>query len=272
MRIDLHCHSKCSDGADPPEQVARLATEAGVELFCLTDHDTCDGYGETVGCSPNVLRGLELSCAENGRTVHLLLYDCARDDTRWGHLEERLRDLREARKDRLRAIASRLARLGLHVDVGKIIARAGTRTVGRPDIAQALVDMGAVSSVREAFNRFLADNGKAFVPLARLTMLDGLRLGREAGARISLAHPHTLGPRVDELVATHRWHGLEGLECYYGSYGQRQRRRWLALAKRHDMVVTGGSDYHGADRGPQAQIGIELPAEHADRLTEWLAA
>lgn len=272
MRIDLHCHSRCSDGSDPPGQVARMATEAGVELFCLTDHDTCDGYSATIGCSPRVLRGLELSCAENGRTVHLLLYDCARDDTRWRSLEERLRDLREARKDRLRAIAGRLASLGVRVDVGRIIARAGTRTVGRPDIARALVESGAVATIREAFDRFLSDTGQAFVPLARLSMLDGLRLGKEAGARVSLAHPHTLGARVDELVATHRWHGLEGLECYYGLYSPRQRKRWLTLAKRHDMVVTGGSDYHGADRGQQAQLGIELPPEHAQRLTEWLDA
>lgn len=270
MRIDLHCHSKCSDGTDPPAKVARMARDANLELFCLTDHDTCDGYPETLGCSPRVLRGLELSCSEDGRTVHLLLYDVARDEARWQGLEARLRELRESRKDRLRAIASRLAALGVHVDVGAIIARAGARTVGRPDIAQALVESGAVTSTREAFDRFLSDRGRAFVPLARLTLRDGLRLGIDAGAKMSLAHPHTLGSRAGDLVASHRRHGLEGLECYYGSYSHRQRRRWLALARRHDMVATGGSDYHGQARGPATDVGIDMPAEHADRLSEWL--
>ena len=248
-----------------------MAAQAGVELFCLTDHDTCDGYPATVGHCPQVLRGLELSCAEDGRTVHLLLYDAARDDVRWQRLEVRLSELREARKERLWAIAGRLATLGIHVDIGAIIASAGRRAVGRPDIAQALVASGAVASPREAFDRLLSDTGKAFVPLARLSLRDGLQLGLESGAKVSLAHPHTLGARATDLIASHRRHGLEGLECYYGGYGHRQRRRWLALARRLDMVVTGGSDYHGPQRGPSDRVGIELPREHAERLCEWLS-
>jgi predicted metal-dependent phosphoesterase TrpH len=268
--IDLHCHSLHSDGSEAAHVVAARAAERGVELFCLTDHDTCDGYPATVGACSHVVRGLELSCAEEGRTVHLLLYDTAHDDARWRELEASLVLLREARKDRIRAIVERLAGLDVVLDAEVILARASGRTVGRPDIAYALVTTGVVASPDEAFVRFLADGAPAFVPLNRLGMADGIRLALEAGAKVSLAHPHTLGERAAELVARHRVLGLEGLECYYGNYNIRHRRRWLNLAKRHKMVVTGGSDFHGATRVQLPEVGVDLPPEHARRLCAWL--
>lgn len=270
MLIDLHCHSIHSDGRDPPERVAWRAAESGVELFCLTDHDTCNGYEATVGTCPRVIRGVELSCSEDGRTVHLLLYDVADDPDRWHVLEHRLVQVREARKQRIRAIAARLADLGIVIDVDAIISEAGARTVGRPDIAHALVNAGIVSSPNEAFDRFLCDGGVADVPLSRLSLAQGLKLGALAGAKASLAHPHTLGHRVEALVARHRHLGLEGLECYYGKYDVRQRQRWLALARRHAMVATGGSDYHGEQRARGSSLGVVFPDEHAHRLLDWL--
>lgn len=270
MRIDLHCHSQHSDGSETAQAVAARAAERGVELFCLTDHDTCDGYPATVGACAHVIRGLELSCAEDGRTVHLLLYDAAHDDARWHELEARLATLREARKDRIRAMVERLAGLGVLLDAEAILAAAAGRTVGRPDIAHALVAAGVVAHPDEAFDRFLGDNAPAFVPLTRLDMASGIRIGLEAGAKVALAHPHTLAERVDELVARHRMLGLEGLECYYGNYNSRHRRRWLNLAKRHKLVVTGGSDFHGAARAHLSEVGVDIPPEHARKLCAWL--
>lgn len=270
MWIDLHCHSIHSDGSEPPEDVAARAARRGVELFCLTDHDSCKGYEATVGACSQVLRGLELSCNEAGRTVHILVYDAGRDDERWAVLEARLVELRRARHDRLRAIAAKLRDLGVGVDVEPIIASAAGRTVGRPDVARALVSTGAVTSMNQAFDRFLGDGKPADVPFERISVASGLDLGKRAGARMSLAHPHTLGNDAEILLRRHRHQGLEGLECYYGSYTSRQRRRWLALARKLDLVVTGGSDFHGLNMAQIPEPGIELPEHHARKLCRWL--
>lgn len=270
MRVELHCHSIHSDGSESPESVAARARQRNVELFCLTDHDSCNGYEATLGACPTVIRGLELSCHDGARTVHVLLYDAARDDARWRALEERLVALREARHGRLRAIAERLAGLGVHVDVEAIISSAGARSVGRPDLAKALIAAGVVSSFDEAFRRYLGDGAAGHVPLKRLSVEEGLALGRAAGARMSLAHPHTLGDGAAALLGRYRHAGLEGLECYYGTYTSRLRQRWLRLARSLDLVVTGGSDFHGTATPQISTVGVDLPEAHARRLQEWL--
>jgi predicted metal-dependent phosphoesterase TrpH len=246
------------------------ARERGVELFCLTDHDSFDGYEATRETCPQVLRGLELSCHEEGRTVHLLVYDAGHDDERWRELGTHLGSAQHARRDRLRAMAERLAELGAPIDVEPILASAGTRTVGRPDLAHALVASGAVKSFGEAFSRYLGDGAPAYLPMHRLSLAAGLDLGRAAGARMSLAHPHTLGEYAAVLCQRYRRAGLDGLECFYGPYTPRQRRRWLSLAERHGLVVTGGSDFHGKATPQIAEPGIDLPERHVSRLRAWL--
>jgi predicted metal-dependent phosphoesterase TrpH len=270
VRIELHCHSTCSDGSEAPESVAERARQQGVELFCLTDHDSCDGYEATRAACPEVLRGLELSCHEEGRTVHLLVYDTARNDERWNELGARLEGAQSARRERLRAMAERLAELGAPVDVEPILASAGTRTVGRPDLAHALVASGHVANFGEAFARYLGDSAPAYLPMKRLSLAEGLDLGRAAGARMALAHPHTLGEYAAVLCQRYRRAGLDGLECFYGPYSPRQRRRWLLLAERYGLVVTGGSDFHGKATPQILEPGIDLPEQHAGRLRAWL--
>lgn len=268
--IELHCHSTHSDGSEPPADVAERARQRGVELFCLTDHDTCEGYEATRHACPRVLRGLELSCYDQGRTVHVLMYDVTGDDARWQGISDYLVRARQARQERLRAMAARLGELGVPVDVEPILAVAGTRSVGRPDLAQALIATGAVSSFGEAFARYLGDGAAAHIPATRLSVAEGLALGRAAGARMSLAHPHTLGEHAAALCARYRHAGLEGMECYYGQYGTRQRTRWLRLAEHLGLVVTGGSDFHGRSMPQVAEPGIEMPERHASQLREWL--
>ncbi len=270
MWIELHCHSTHSDGSRPAEEVAARAAERGVELFCLTDHDSCAGYAATVGACRHVLRGLELSCNDDGRTVHLLVYDVTGDDARWAALDRRLAAMRRSRRERIREIGHRLRAVGVHLDVEAILADAGERSVGRPDVAQAMVAAGVVGSLGEAFERFLGDGKVGHVPVGRLSVRDGLAMGRDAGARMSLAHPHTLGDRASDLLQRHRDAGLEGLECFYGTYNSRQRRRWLGLARRLDLVVTGGSDFHGLALPQVKEPGIFLPEVRIERLLRWL--
>jgi hypothetical protein len=143
--------------------------------------------------------------------------------------------------------------------------------LGRPHLARALVRRGAVSSVSEAFSRYLGDGGVADVPLSRLTVAHALDLAGSVGARVSLAHPHTIGPvMAADLMRRHRERGLDAIEAAYGAYGPRERSDWLAMAAELGAVVTGGSDYHGfeGDVGP----GVEIAEPHAGRLLEWLGA
>jgi hypothetical protein len=273
VRLDLHCHSTRSDGTLEPEQVARRAAEYGVELFCLTDHDTMAGYEQTrvVLTDAVVLRGLELSCKHHGRTVHLLLYGVT-DGPGLVALQHRLDEVNADRSERIKKIVHRLGELGIELDEASVLARTRGRTPGRPHVAQALLDAGVVTSLREAFDRFLRDGGPADVEIDRVSLEDGLALGRAAGAKMSLAHPHTSREPaiVAEMYRELRDHGLEGIEAWYGSYAVAQRRGWLRLAAEQDLVVTAGSDFHGGVLPEIARPGIELPDPHAARLREWL--
>ncbi|HEU5060056.1 MAG TPA: PHP domain-containing protein [Kofleriaceae bacterium] len=268
----MHCHSTASDGADPPAEVGRQAAAGGLRLFCLTDHDTCAGWGEAAAAFGRdggaALCGVEISAVEEGRTVHLLVYDAARGPG-WSALAERLIDQASARRARMRDMLARLSARGVAVAFADVEAEAAGAVMGRPHLARALVKGGHVSSVGEAFDRWLGDGGPADVPLARFEVADALALARAAGARVSLAHPHTIGPvRAADLLRRHREAGLEGLEAWYGAYSPREREDWLALARDHRAVVTAGSDYHGFPDLPG--LGVELPEPHAARLLAWL--
>ncbi len=273
MRVDLHCHSTHSDGSFAADEVATRAGRTGVALFCLTDHDTLDGYEATRAALPDatVLRGVELSCKHQGRTIHLLMYG-VKDGPGADALEQRLVGVQGDRRSRLRAICGRLEDLGIHLDAEQILRDAAGRTPGRPDVARALLAVKAVRSLREAFERYLHDNGPADVAFARISLAEGLELGKAAGARMSLAHPHTLrSPAlVADIYRRHRADGLEGIEALYGRYSHAEREGWLRLARQCDLVVTGGSDFHGEAMPDVAQPGIELPEPYAARVCEWL--
>jgi predicted metal-dependent phosphoesterase TrpH len=271
--IDLHCHSTCSDGTEPAALVAQRAAQAGVQLFCLTDHDSIAGHPATLTTSGGMrtLRGMELSCGERGRPVHLLVLGIE-DGPGLPRLLETLATLQERRRTRIAEICARFTRWNIHLDPAVIIAEAKGGTPGRPHVAAALMKAGVVRSVREAFDRFLKDGGPADVPSPRLTVEEGAALGRAAGARVSLAHPHTVGhPEVVRAMCTRaREAGLEGLEAYYGPYTTRERTEWTALAAQLGMVVTAGSDFHGRHTPEIAGLGVELPEPHWRRLLEWL--
>lgn len=274
MRLELHCHSTCSDGAHAPEEVARQAADYGVELFCLTDHDTTAGCAraKAVLGDVRVLRGLELSCRHNGRTVHLLMWGVA-DGPEHLALERFLDQVHASRSERIVAICERLAKLGMELDADAILESTAGSTPGRPDVARALVEAGAVTSMREAFDRFLADDKPAYVEIDSVTLSHGLALGRACGAKMGLAHPHTQRSHVlvEALFREYREQGLEGIEAFYGTVSPTRARPWLRLAEQLDLVVTGGSDFHGGGQLMANRPGIALPDRQAGRLRDWLA-
>jgi len=281
MRIELHCHSTASDGTEPADRVASRAAESHVELFALTDHDACTHVAFSSG---RVVRAVELSCDHEGRTIHVLAYD--RGAPGWAELEARLGALAEARRNRLRVMAARLAQRGIRVDVEPLLARSEGRSVGRPDLARLMVAAGAATSLKDAFARHLYDGGPVDVPHHALALPDALALGRTAGAAMSLAHPHLYDHLGVALLRRHRGDGLAGVEAYYGAYDPRERARWIELADELGLVCTGGSDWHGpsgdasasasASASPSSalaspQLGVDLPASRAAQLVDWLA-
>jgi len=258
MRFELHCHSTCSDGTEGPEVVAARAKARGVDVFALTDHDTCAGSTAAGG-----IRAVEISCDEGGRSVHLLAF--ARGGG-FAAIEDRLASLREARRNRMRMMGAKLTQRGIKIDVEPLIEAAERegRTIGRPDLARAMIAHGAATSMKDAFNRFLYDGGPVDVPHRALTLAGAVELGREAGAALSLAHPHLYDPA---MLRAHP--GIEGVEAYYGVYDPKERTRWIEVADALGLVCTGGSDWHGPDDAT-CEPGVELPVERAERLLRWL--
>ncbi|HET7502835.1 MAG TPA: hypothetical protein VFK02_17555 [Kofleriaceae bacterium] len=266
MRFELHCHSTCSDGSEPPDRVAARAADRAVAVFALTDHDTCAGSRVTVP-GARVLRAAELSCDDAGRTVHVLAFDRG---GAWDLLEARLAAVREARTNRLRVMAARLARRGITLDLDALLASADHRSIGRPDLARAMVAAGAATSIKDAFARHLYDGGPVDVPHSALPLSDAIDLGRAAGAALSLAHPHLYDERAAHYLRRYKAAGLTGIEAYYGAYDPRERARWIALADQLGVTCTGGSDWHGPD-GSGPQPGVDLPDDRSAALLAWLA-
>jgi predicted metal-dependent phosphoesterase TrpH len=293
VRLELHCHSTLSDGSLAPEQLAQQLLDHGPEIVCLTDHDTMAGCerlalalaADARGREIRVLRGLELTCTlrregpsgggeasdKRGHTIHLLVWGVA-DGPGRTELERCLAEQGSRRRERIVAICERLATLGVQLDPEPILRAAVGRTPGRPDVANALVSAGICSSTRSAFDRYLRDDGPANVAIESLTLADALALGRAAGARMGLAHPHTLRQYalVRELFVEFRPHGLEGIEAFYGHTSPTRAQPWLRLARELDLIVTAGSDFHDP-LGEVARPGIQLPLAYAPRLREWLA-
>lgn len=264
MRFELHCHSTCSDGTETPAAVAARAKARGVGVFALTDHDTCAGSTAAGG-----IRAVEISCDEGGRSIHLLAF--ARGGG-FEALEAKLGDLREARRNRMRVMGAKLAQRGIRIDVEPMIAEAEARgrTIGRPDLARAMVAHGAATSVRDAFSRFLYDGGPVDVPHRALALSEALAIGRAAGAAMALAHPHLYDQRSAHYLRRHRADGLTGIEAFYGAYDPRERARWIALADELGAICTGGSDWHGPEEaGPPP--GVDLPDDRSAALLAWLA-
>ena len=251
MRADLHVHSSASDGTDPPAEVMRRAARAGLDVVALTDHDTVAGHAEAHAAAGPVilLPGMELSGRLDGRSLHMLAYLFDADQP---ELSAELTRIRDDRVLRARAMVDKLAGLGVDVSWEQVAAIAGQAVVGRPHIARAMADSGAIGSPREAFTRdWIADGGRAYVGRYALDPVHAIGLVRAAGGVTVLAHPRAgRGTRVtDEQITRLAAVGLAGLEVFHPDQSGAERARLLALAHDLDLVATGGSDDHGSLTG-----------------------
>ena len=273
IRIDLHCHSTCSDGSLSAKDVARRARSCGVELFCLTDHDTVAGYTQTIDAfSPgHSLCGVELTCSFEARTVHLLVYGVDYKAAS-GPIQQILLENQVKRCLRVLKIVEKLGNLGIQLDSHSILEQAKHRTPGRPDVARAMVENRTCHSVQEAFTRYLRDGGPADVSTSYPELASILSVGNDLGLKMSLAHPQVYKEPefVQKMFEKFRFRGLEGLETFNCSHTWGKRKLWCDLANAVDAVMTAGSDYHGTDKPRIMNPGVDFPRDLLGRLSEWL--
>jgi len=255
--IDLHTHSQASDGTLAPAELVALARANGLAAVALTDHDTLAGLpearqaGRELGV--DVVPGVELSVADGDKSIHVLGLFLSDHP---GPLAEALADLREKRHHRNRLILEKLAQLGIPIAYEDVQALA-RGTVGRPHIAQVMLARGAVTSLKEAFSRYLGNHGRAYVPKEKLELGRAFDLLHAEGALVILAHPYMLGQNGRALIETvgrYRDRGLDGIEAFYTEHSQAQTLEYRALARRFDLVLSGGSDFHGATK-PGVELG-----------------
>jgi 3',5'-nucleoside bisphosphate phosphatase len=270
VRIDLHTHSTASDGLLAPDALVRLAREQGLDLIALTDHDTTAGVaeaqaeGQRVGVQ--VIGGIEINTdlPGGGGEAHVLGYFVDGDDPSFQRTLSVLRDARERRGERM---VERLREQGLDISWERVRELA-QGAVGRPHVAQALIERGYARDVSDAFDRWLSRGRPGYVARLKLTPEDAVRLIRSARGVPSLAHP-VGAPELEErllpsLVAV----GMLGLECHYGAYDEATVGHLLSLAARYQLIATGGSDYHGPNMHPTPLGGHPVPPEAVDQLRE----
>lgn len=251
MIVDLHTHSTASDGSERPSRVIELAVEAGLGVIALTDHDTLEGIPEAAeaasGLDIELIPGVELSLEYDRGGMHMLVLWL---DDGPGPLQDRLEAIRTGRANRNVVIVERLNDLGMDVTLEEIEEESGGGSVGRPHIAAVLMRKGYVPDIKSAFDMYLAHGKPAHVPRDRLEPADAVRLARQSGGVPILAHPHTLNittkEDMSELLEGLVEAGLIGLESYYSSYRPHERYGYADLARRFDLVPTGGSDFHGS--------------------------
>ncbi|GAA1514706.1 PHP domain-containing protein [Streptomyces albidochromogenes] len=250
MRIDLHTHSTASDGTDSPAELVRNAAAAGLDVVALTDHDSTRGHAEAIAALPDgltLVTGAELSCRLDGIGLHMLAYLFDPDEPELSRERELVRD---DRVPRARAMVGKLRELGVPVEWDQVARIAGDGSVGRPHIASALVELGVVESVSDAFTpEWLANGGRAYVDKHELDPFDAIRLVKAAGGVTVFAHPGAAkrGDIVPEsAIAALAAAGLDGIEVDHMDHDEQTRARLRGLAANLGLLVTGSSDYHGS--------------------------
>ncbi len=267
--IDLHLHTTASDGLCEPDELVRLAHQAGIRTLSVTDHDTLHATEAVAACAARcqveAIPGIEITAVQDDRDVHVLGYFL---DAGSAELTKFLQTQRQDRLRRVEVMAERLAQLGFAVDVQAVLQTARQhpgRSVGRPQVARALVRAGHVATVREAFDRLLAAGRPAFIARRGASPASVIGIIRRAGGIASLAHPGLLGR--DDLIPELARAGLGALEAYHSRHDGGVRRRYIALANTHDLALSGGSDFHGETTKGGPSLGRStLPPEDFDKL------
>lgn len=279
QRIDLHTHSTASDGTLTPTELMRAAKAAGLSAIALTDHDTFDGLPEARAEAQRqgveLVPGCELSLDYGGRPTHLLALFV---DERPGHVVHELTRVRKARAVRNLTMLEKLRSVGVHLKLAEV-ERHATGVVGRPHMAQAMLAQGVVRSFDEAFARFLGSGGLAYVPKAKLTPKEAINAIHADGGLAVLAHPYLLSQQqrqIEAMLVELAALGLDGVEVYYTEHSDKYTMVMAELAQRLGLLMSGGSDFHGAVKPGVAlgkgRGGLFVRGELLERMQETLRA
>ena len=267
-RVDLHIHSTASDGRLSPEEIVPKSVEQGLSIVALADHDCVDGIAPAVAAARSfpelrVIPCVEISTDVPNDEVHLLGYFIDYTDH---ELQATLKGLRDSRSRRAQGMTAKLRKLGIHIEWQRVREIAGGGSIGRPHIAQAMLEKGYVASVKQAFTKYIGRDGPAYIEREKMTPVEAVKIILRANGLPVLAHPLTINnleTMVIELKAT----GLVGIEAYYNGYEADEINRLVSLADRHNLIATGGSDFHGLDASNETMIGgADVPIEAAERL------
>jgi len=267
-RVDLHIHSTASDGRLSPAEVVRKSAEAGLTVIALADHDTVEGIAPALEAAKTfprlrVIPCLEMSTDAPKGEIHVLGYFI---DYTHPELQATLRRTRNSRQERAQRMIAKMRNLGLLIDWERVQEIAGSGSIGRPHIAQAMLEKGYIASIKEAFTKYIGWGGPAYAQREKVTPGEAVELILRANGLPVLAHPLTIvdpETMVSELKAA----GLVGIEAYYKDYTAEEINGLISLAERYGLIATGGSDYHGLDASTETVIGgADVPIESAEQL------
>ncbi len=246
-KADLHTHTTASDGAYTAPELLKKAADKNLKTISITDHDTMKGYlkGKSIARELGIelIPGAEITAIWNKREVHILVYLFDENNDAFRAMLARQR---KARIHRMHLIIDQLQKQGLDIDMDEVRAEAGAGNIGRPHAAAVLINKGFVASVGEAFIRYLSSERLGDIKTQYISVEELIRITKEAGGVLSLAHPGPLYTRdeVEELISL----GLDGIECIHPSHNFNLQRIFTKMASSENLLVTGGSDYHGSGK------------------------
>jgi len=266
--VDLHIHTTASDGKYSPDVIVAKAAETGLKYISITDHDTIDGITPAIKAAKSypgltLIPGVEISTDLADCEAHILGYfiDYASPD-----FQKELEKFRDSRLGRGQRMVAKLNELGIKIDWSRVQAIAGDGAIGRPHVAQAMLEKGYVKTFEEAFDKYIGHGGPAYVEREKMTPQEAVALILSAGGIPVLAHPFTVKDS-EAMAAALKEAGLIGIEAYYKDNTPEQTAATLELAEKYSLIATGGTDYHGIDESKEVMIGgVEVPLEAAERL------
>lgn len=274
--IDLHSHTTASDGTFSPAQLVEEARRVGLRILGITDHDTFSGYDQALPqarqAGLELVCGIELSTKLHAHSVHLLGYFLNYLDPGLIEFREWIRDLQQSRRERNVRLVARLQELGLDITMEEAEARGGGMT-GRPHFARLLVEKGYVSNMQQAFDDYLDESAKGYVTRREPRFAEAAQRIRQAGGIASLAHPIRLREDLADVLPQLRADGLSAIEVYHSDHSPAQTELYLKLATQNGLMVTGGSDFHGAAK-PEIHLGtgrdnnLHVPEDLVARLRQ----
>jgi predicted metal-dependent phosphoesterase TrpH len=265
MFADLHLHTSFSDGTYSPEELTAHGQRYGFSALALTDHDTLEGCARMAeacrAAGMEFISGTELTAEQDGNELHILGYLM---DTNDPTLLAEIGRFQEVRRNRIREMVARLNEVKVPLEAEAVFALANCRSPGRPHVARALVQAGLCGSLDEAFERFLKKNRPAWVPKFKMSAADAIGLIHRAGGVAVMAHPGL--NRADETIPGMVAAGLDGIECFHTKHSTATAEHYLEITDQFRLLVTGGSDCHGMNKGKPLIGSVKLPYEHVERL------